>query len=94
MVGLQTSAGEVLASSSTRISGDQTTWKQVNVTLHPHKTPSGSTNNFTITIDGAAGAGQTINFAMLSLFPPTFKNRENGMRVDLANVSTIQFIFC
>lgn len=38
-------------------------------------------------VDGVAAAGQTINFAMISLFPPTYRSRANGMRLDLANVS-------
>lgn len=87
VVGLQTTAGQVLASTTTAISGSQTTWKQVTVTLKPTTTPSSTANLFTITVDGAAGSGQTIHFAMLSLFPPTFKNRPNGMRADIANVS-------
>lgn len=87
VVGLQTTGGSVLASATTAISGSQTTWKQVTVTLNPTITPSSTANLFTITLDGAAGSGQTIHFAMLSLFPPTFKNRANGMRVDIASVS-------
>lgn len=39
-----------------------------------------------MTLDGAQAADQTINFAMLSLFPPTYKNRPNGMRIDIAEV--------
>ena len=39
-----------------------------------------------VTLDGAQAAGETIHFAMLSLFPPTYKGRENGMRIDIAEV--------
>ena len=54
--------------------------------LYPSTTAGNNNNLFTIQIDAAAAgaAGQTINFAMLSLFPPTFKGRVNGMRMDLA----------
>ncbi|KAF8198626.1 alfa-L-arabinofuranosidase precursor [Pholiota molesta] len=62
----------------------QTAWKQVTVTLTPSTSASALTNLFTVTLDGASASGQTINFAMFSLFPPTFKNRANGMRVDIA----------
>ncbi|KAF8882698.1 alfa-L-arabinofuranosidase precursor [Infundibulicybe gibba] len=84
VVGLQTTGGQVLASATAAVSGVQTTWTQVSVTLNPTTTPSSTSNLFTVTLDGAAASGQTINFAMLSLFPPTFKNRANGMRVDIA----------
>lgn len=87
VVGLRTTTGTVLASTTATISGAQTTWKQVTLTLEPETTPSSTENVFTITFDGAGAAGQTVNFAMLSLFPPTFKDRPNGMRVDLAEVS-------
>ncbi|KAI9063568.1 glycoside hydrolase family 51 protein [Trametes sanguinea] len=83
-VGLQTNSGKVLAQSSTQIHGSTTKWTQVSVPLRPTASASDVNNNFFVTIDGAAAAGQTINFAMFSLFPPTFKNRPNGMRVDIA----------
>ncbi|KAJ7081260.1 hypothetical protein C8R44DRAFT_895132 [Mycena epipterygia] len=35
-------------------------------------------------INGATVAGQAIEFAMLTCFPPTFLNRINGMRLDLS----------
>ncbi|KAF9003408.1 arabinofuranosidase [Cyathus striatus] len=84
VVGLQTIGGQVLASTTTSISGGQTSWRQVTVTLNPTTTPSSTSNLFTITLDGASASGQSVNFAMLSLFPPTYKNRANGMRVDIA----------
>ncbi|KAI0372021.1 glycoside hydrolase family 51 protein [Pilatotrama ljubarskyi] len=83
-VGLQTNVGKVLAQNSTQIRGTTTKWTQVNLELHPTASASDVNNSFFVTIDGAAAAGQTINFAMFSLFPPTFKNRPNGMRIDIA----------
>ncbi|KAK0463671.1 arabinofuranosidase [Desarmillaria tabescens] len=85
-VGLQTTSGQILASSSISISGSRTSWTQVSARLRPATTPASTANMFTVTVDGTAAAGQTVNFAMFSLFPPTFKNRQNGMRVDIANV--------
>ncbi|KAK0187261.1 glycoside hydrolase family 51 protein [Armillaria mellea] len=81
---LQTSEGTVLASASVLVSGDQTSWKQVFVSLTSDITPDTTDNVFVITTDGAAASGLTINFAMFSLFPPTFNNRPNGMRIDIA----------
>ncbi|KAI0088820.1 glycoside hydrolase family 51 protein [Irpex rosettiformis] len=81
---LKTVSGETLAQASTTIKGSQTTWKQIALALKPTKTASDTDNVFTVTLDGAAASAQTVNFAMLSLFPPTFKNRPNGMRIDIA----------
>jgi hypothetical protein len=86
VIGLQSSSGQVFASATVALSGQQTAWKQVTVTLTPSTSASALTNLFTVTLDGASASGQTINFAMFSLFPPTFKNRANGMRVDIAEV--------
>ncbi|KAI0635237.1 glycoside hydrolase family 51 protein [Trametes polyzona] len=88
-VGLQTNGGRVLAQNSTQIRGSTTKWTQVNLELHPTASAADLRNSFFVTIDGAAGAGQTINFALFSLFPPTFKNRPNGMRIDVAEVSSM-----
>ncbi|EGN92532.1 glycoside hydrolase family 51 protein [Serpula lacrymans var. lacrymans S7.3] len=84
-VGLQSSTGQIYASAAVPISGSQTAWEQVAVSLKPSTSPTSTANNFTITVDGVSAAGQTIDFAMLSLFPPTFKNRANGLRIDIAN---------
>ncbi|KAJ3784620.1 arabinofuranosidase [Lentinula aff. detonsa] len=83
-VGLQTSTGQVLGASNVTLNGSQTSWLQVFTTIQPSISPASLTNNFTVTVDGETLAGQTINFAMFSLFPPTFKNRPNGMRIDIA----------
>ncbi|KAF8217818.1 glycoside hydrolase family 51 protein [Mycena galopus ATCC 62051] len=83
-VGLQTATGKSLVSASVPVSAASTEWTLVNVTLRPTASASSTANNFTVTLDGAAASGQTVNFALFSLFPPTFKNRPNGMRVDIA----------
>ncbi|KAF7334218.1 putative alpha-L-arabinofuranosidase A [Mycena sanguinolenta] len=83
-ISLQTSTGQSLVSTSVPISAASTAWAQVNVTLRPTVSAPSTANNFTVTLDGATASGQTVNFALFSLFPPTFKNRPNGMRVDIA----------
>ncbi|KAK0440615.1 glycoside hydrolase family 51 protein [Armillaria borealis] len=83
-VSLQTSEGDILASASVLVSGNQTSWKQVFVSLTSDITPDAIDNIFVVTTDGASASGLTINFAMFSLFPPTFNNRQNGMRIDIA----------
>lgn len=83
---LQDSLGQIYASASVPINGFQMTWNQVTLPLTLTASPNSTANNFTLLFDGANAAGQTINFAMFSLFPPTFNNRENGMRIDLSTV--------
>ncbi|KAI0937590.1 hypothetical protein AcV5_000389 [Taiwanofungus camphoratus] len=83
-VGLQTPSGETLASNVTAIDGKQTSWRQVGLTLRPASTPHTTNNRFFVTMDGDTAAGEVINFAMFSLFPPTYKDRPNGMRIDIA----------
>ncbi|EIM91767.1 glycoside hydrolase [Stereum hirsutum FP-91666 SS1] len=46
--------------------------------------PVGFANTGYWELDGDAAKGTTFWFGMFSLFPPTFKGRENGMRIDLA----------
>ncbi len=53
---------------------------------HEHRFRLGR-NLFGISVQGE-GDATALRFAMLSLFPPTFKGRENGMRIDIAEVRT------
>ncbi|KAF9441278.1 glycoside hydrolase family 51 protein [Macrolepiota fuliginosa MF-IS2] len=82
---LQSSSGSTLGSTTVPLSGAQTSWAQVNFTIRSGSTPSNLNNRFVVTLDGVAASGQTINFVMLSLFPPTFNNHPNGMRQDIAS---------
>ncbi|TBU48917.1 glycoside hydrolase [Dichomitus squalens] len=82
-VGLRTNAGTVLAQATAQIRGT-TSWQQITLDLKPTSSAPDINNSFFISVDGPKAAGQTIHFAMLSLFPPTFKNRPNGLRIDIA----------
>lgn len=75
--------GETLASAPVHAESSEN-WAQISVKLHPNATAPDTNNVFEVTVDGAATAGQSIYFALFSLFPPTFKDRENGMRLDIA----------
>ncbi|KAJ7484528.1 glycoside hydrolase family 51 protein [Mycena latifolia] len=85
---LQAEDGTRLAANSTPLVADATGgWTQVSAVLVPTLTPSSIVNNFTVTISGGASsapAGLQVHFVLLSLFPPTFKGRANGMRADIA----------
>ncbi|CAA7268506.1 unnamed protein product [Cyclocybe aegerita] len=83
-VSLQSTSGQVFASANVPLAGSQTAWRRVSVQLRPTQSASSTNNLFVISLNGASAAGQTLSLAMLSLFPPTFKGRPNGMRVDLA----------
>lgn len=54
--------------------------------LKPEASASNTNNSFFVAVDAAEAAGEIIHFALLSLFPPTFKGRPNGMRIDIAEV--------
>ncbi|KAL1740220.1 glycoside hydrolase superfamily [Schizophyllum fasciatum] len=83
-VTLQSSSGDALALATVPISGLQAEWTQVSAELKPSSSASDVNNLFTVTFDGSAAAGLTIDFALFSLFPPTFKDRPNGLRADIA----------
>ncbi|KAF7318283.1 Alpha-L-AF-C domain-containing protein [Mycena chlorophos] len=59
-------------------------WTEVTASLVPSHTPPSNNNSFAVTVTNARGAESQVNFALLSLFPPTFKGRANGMRPDIA----------
>ncbi|KAL5476990.1 hypothetical protein ACEPAI_3176 [Sanghuangporus weigelae] len=79
------SDGTVFASASQDVSGaDATSWTEFFVTLTPTSSAADTDNSFRLTVDGGAASGETIFFSLFSLFPPTFNNRPNGIRVDLS----------
>ncbi|KAG8689789.1 hypothetical protein FRC08_010777, partial [Ceratobasidium sp. 394] len=74
----QTFATQTLKSST------PTAWTKLSFGFTPTASASDTNNVLRVTVDGASAKGQKLNFGLLSLFPPTYKNRANGMRVDLA----------
>jgi len=72
-ISLVSSTGTVLASAS--VSTLTTSWAQYTVSLTPSATASSTVNTFQIRFDSSQAKGKTVNFAMFSLFPPTFKGR-------------------
>ena len=80
-----TTSGSTLALTNVTSRSVADAWTQHNFTLSPTSAASDTNNTFSITYD-AAGADGPLNFNLISLFPPTYNNRPNGMRVDLMNV--------
>jgi len=58
-------------------------WTQYNFTMTPDTAAPNSNNTFLITFDAVGVDGGYIDFNLISLFPPTYNNRPNGMRIDL-----------
>jgi alpha-N-arabinofuranosidase len=56
-------------------------WQEYRATVTPKQSASDVFNSFRLTVTGGEGS---VYFAMFSLFPPTFKDRPNGMRIDIA----------
>ncbi|KIM20377.1 glycoside hydrolase family 51 protein [Serendipita vermifera MAFF 305830] len=61
-----------------------TKYTKLEAVLTPGAAAPNSNNTFAITFDAAEAQGQTFYFDLISLFPPTFKGRKNGLRKDLA----------
>ncbi|KAH7413696.1 glycoside hydrolase superfamily [Phaeosphaeria sp. MPI-PUGE-AT-0046c] len=59
-------------------------WTEHTYELTPEKDAPNSNNTLTITFDSAGVSGGALDFNLISLFPPTYKNRKNGLRVDIA----------
>ncbi|KAF8600840.1 glycoside hydrolase [Ceratobasidium sp. AG-I] len=80
-VQLLSASGESLATASVQGLTDE--WQLFSVKLLARKTPSSAGNSFAITVDGVDKGGQVLYFALLSLFPPTWNDRPNGLRKDI-----------
>ncbi|KAF8645689.1 hypothetical protein AX16_007638 [Volvariella volvacea WC 439] len=81
-VSLKSMRGTVYAAKT--IQGVSKDWKKFTFEFKPTQSALDDQNVFNIAVDGHAAAGAVIHFGMFSLFPPTFRGRENGMRLDLA----------
>ncbi|KAI0466197.1 alpha-N-arabinofuranosidase A [Xylaria cf. heliscus] len=58
-------------------------WVQHEFTVTPDKSAPSTNNTFAITFEAADLKSASLDFNLISLFPPTFKGRKNGMRIDL-----------
>ncbi|KAG9078326.1 hypothetical protein FS749_009690 [Ceratobasidium sp. UAMH 11750] len=79
---VSSSSGKVYA--TTTLKGVSSSWKKLSFQFQPTASTANNDNVLRVTVDGASAAGKTLYFGMFSLFPPTYKNRPNGMRLDLA----------
>jgi alpha-N-arabinofuranosidase len=66
----------------TTVSGLTGEWMQYSFKLKTGAVPASKNNHFEITIERPA----TVWFDLISLFPPTYRDRPNGNRIDLMNM--------
>lgn len=74
---IQNQTGKVLA--TTTVSGVTTDWKQHSFTLKTASIEPSAANHLVLTVIHPG----TLWLSLVSLFPPTYHNRENGNRIDL-----------
>lgn len=65
--------------ASGKISGIAPEWKKFEVTLKTGKVAPTAQARFAVTLDQPG----TVSFSLVSLFPPTWNNRPNGLRKDI-----------
>ncbi|MGI4854114.1 MAG: alpha-L-arabinofuranosidase C-terminal domain-containing protein [Janthinobacterium lividum] len=67
------------SAATATVSGLSTEWKQYTFTLHTGSTPASVTNHLLLSFPQTG----KVWIDLVSLFPPTYKNRANGNRTDL-----------
>ncbi|CAG7927753.1 unnamed protein product [Penicillium olsonii] len=76
-------SGKVLASTKVTSKSKADSWVQHSFTLTPKSKSSDTKNTFSLTFDGSKASSGSLDFNLISLFPPTWNDRPNGMRKDL-----------
>ncbi|KAG8737075.1 hypothetical protein FRC10_008602 [Ceratobasidium sp. 414] len=79
---VSTTSGQVYATKT--LTGVAASWKKLSFSFKPTASAPDNNNVLRFSVDAASSVGKTLHFGMFSLFPPTYKNKPNGMRVDLA----------
>lgn len=75
---------QTYATTKIKSKAQRNKWVQHEFTLEPRQDAPNSNNTFAITFDPKGVKGDSLDFNLISLFPPTYKGRKNGMRIDLA----------
>ncbi|KAK8045498.1 alpha-N-arabinofuranosidase A [Apiospora rasikravindrae] len=76
--------GEVFGSTEIAAKTSGSEWVEHEFKLTPTKDAPNSNNTFSLTFDAAGVKDGSLDFNLISLFPPTYKGRKNGLRIDLA----------
>lgn len=86
------SAGTVWAQETVTL--NSTGWTQYTTTLIPTSSAPDENNVFTLT-SAEPSQSDTVQFQLISLMPPTYNNRPNGVRPDLmASLQSLQPKYC
>ena len=81
-IDLESTTGTVWATAT--VSSVKTTWAQYTVTLTTNaNTPTTSTNVLVISTKSPSINGNTIWFGATYLYPPSYENQDNHLRIDL-----------
>ena len=82
--------GDVFTSAT--VSGPSTadSWTQFNFTLTPAEAAPNSNNSLSVTFDASQASAGSLDFNLISLFPPTYNNRPNGLRPDIMQILSEQ----
>ncbi len=80
-VSIESNSGQTIYAHAT-VSKVSTTWKQYSFAFTTGNVAPSETNHFVI----SAGHTGTVWFNLVSLFPPTWNNRANGLRPDLMSL--------
>ena len=75
--------GEVFVTATLPVISTTGNWTHVNYTLVSTVTAPTINNSLLITFDAAKATDKSLDFNFISLFPPTYNNRPNGLRPDL-----------
>jgi len=74
--------GDTYANTSVDVTSQGNAWTQFQYTFQPTSDAPDSNNTLQFTMP-ASGVKGPLNFNLLSLFPPTYNDRPNGLRIDL-----------
>ncbi len=74
--------GDTYANASVDVTSQGNAWTQFQYTFQPTSDAPDSNNTLQFTMP-ASGVKGPLNFNLLSLFPPTYNDRPNGLRIDL-----------
>lgn len=79
---LQSLENQTYASASINVASTSGSWTQYNYTLQPTQDAPNSNNTLNFVWD-ASDMSTTLDFNLISLFPPTYNDQPNGLRIDL-----------
>ncbi|KAK1148845.1 hypothetical protein N8T08_008730 [Aspergillus melleus] len=80
-----TSSGTVFASHGITANSTWRRFTRYEAAFNATASPDGD-NEFRLLFDGSKVPGMSLNFGLVQLFPPTYHDRANGLRNDLATV--------